>query len=409
MESNDIIFDLAEEFSKLNNYNYELVLGTKDGKPKMTFIVDMSSLSQRFTHITGLEHIDDINYFNMSSLSASQKDKKRNLAFKNILSKNITFQTIKKSSGKFFNSSTGEYFNFEQTHNPTTGKPYTIIERINSQKNIESVFNSLFKGKVFQRNPIDNIMGYSKINAPYVLKFPTSNHLENLYIFFEKSNSNKKGSSKKSFMRVNTAFTDKTDLIKNPINTYMVLKINKIRVSKQSPDEVETIFENQKYIEYMKAKSQNNASIKTEFIKMDFGNKKLSTSGNVAVLPQPHFSLGQALEDLINGWAEKIKASVEERRQELRNAKQEITALKEAIAKRDEQLAEKNNEIANLKEERAKLTDQLEKQKQLVTTAAKPTRSLSQNLDNFAKRVRTENAAKSHSKPNSMHTTDKKR
>lgn len=310
MESNDIIFDLAEEFSKLNNYNYELVLGTKDGKPKMTFIVDMSSLSQRFTHITGLEHIDDINDFNMSNLSASQKDKKRNLAFKNIISKNITFQTIKKSSGKFFNSSTGEYFNFEQTHNPTTGKPYTIIERINSQKNIESVFNSLFKGKVFQRNPIDNIMGYSKINAPYVLKFPTSSHLENLYIFFEKSNSNKKGSSKKSFMRVNTAFTDKTDLIKNPINTYMVLKINKIRVSKQSPDEVETIFENQKYIEYMKAKSQNNASIKTEFIKMDFGNKKLSTSGNVAVLPQPHFSLGQALADLINGWAEKIKASV---------------------------------------------------------------------------------------------------
>lgn len=406
MEGNDIIFDLAEEFSKLNNYNYELVLGTKDGKPKMTFIVDMSSLSQRFTHITGLEHIDDINDFNMSNLSASQKDKKRNLAFKNIISKNITFQTIKKSSGKFFNSSTGEYFNFEQTHNPTTGKPYTIIERINSQKNIESVFNSLFKGKVFQRNPIDNIMGYSKINAPYVLKFPTSSHLENLYIFFEKSNSNKKGSSKKSFMRVNTAFTDKTDLIKNPINTYMVLKINKIRVSKQSPDEVETIFENQKYIEYIKAKFQNNASIKTEFIKMDFGNKKLSTSGNVAVLPQPHFSLGQALADLINGWAEKIKASVEERRQELRNAKQEITALKEAIAKRDEQLAEKNNEIANLKEERAKLTDQLEKQKQLVTTAAKPTKSCSQNLDDFAKRVRAENVAKSQSKPNSMHTTD---
>ena len=101
MGSNDIIFDLAEEFSKLKNYNYELVLGTKDGKPKMTFIVDMSSLSQRFTHITGLEHIDDINDFNMSNLSASQKDKKRNQAFKNIISKNITFQTIKKGVGNF--------------------------------------------------------------------------------------------------------------------------------------------------------------------------------------------------------------------------------------------------------------------------------------------------------------------
>ncbi len=371
MESNDIIYDLATEFFELKNYNYELVLGTKDGKPKISFIVDLISLSQRFTHITGLEHIDDINDFNMSDLSANQKDKKRNQALRNVLSNNITFKTIKNMSGKFFNNSTGEYFTFEKTHNPTTGKPYTIIERLNSQKNIESVFNSLYKGKVLQRNPIDNIMGYSKISASYVLKFPTSNHLENLYIFFEKSNSHKKGHDKKSFMRINTAFTDKTDLIKNPINTYTVLKINKIRVSKQSPDEVETIFENQKFVEYMKAKSQNNTSIKTEFIKMDFVKKELSTSGNVAVLSKPRFSFGQALANLINGWSEKIKAGVEERRQELRNAKQEITDLKEAIAKRDEQLAEKNNEIANLKEERAKLTDQLEKQKQLVTTTAK--------------------------------------
>ncbi len=60
MESNDIIYDLATEFFELKNYNYELVLGTKDGKPKISFIVDLSSLSQRFTHITGLEHIDDI-------------------------------------------------------------------------------------------------------------------------------------------------------------------------------------------------------------------------------------------------------------------------------------------------------------------------------------------------------------
>lgn len=248
----------------------------------------------------------------MSNLSASQKDKKRNQDFKNIISKNITFQTIKKRSGKFFNNSTGEYFNFEQTHNPTTGKPYTIIERINSQKNIESVFNSLFKAKVLQRNPIDNIMGYSKINAPYVLKFPTSSHFESLYIFFEKSNSHKKRSAKGNCMRVNTAFSDKHDLIRSPINTFTVLKINKVRVSYQSQDEVQT-------------KSKNNASIKTEFIKMDFGDKGIINSGDVAVLSQPRFSFGQALANLINGWAEKIKASVEERRQELRNAKQEIT------------------------------------------------------------------------------------
>lgn len=123
MESNDIIYDLATEFFELKNYNYELVLGTKDGKPKISFIVDLSSLSQRFTHITGLEHIDDINDFNMSDLSANQKDKKRNQALRNVLSNNITFKTIKNMSGKFFNNSTGEYFTFEKTHNPTTGKP----------------------------------------------------------------------------------------------------------------------------------------------------------------------------------------------------------------------------------------------------------------------------------------------
>ncbi len=141
MESNDIIYDLATEFFELKNYNYELVLGTKDGKPKISFIVDLSSLSQRFTHITGLEHIDDINDFNMSDLSANQKDKKRNQALRNVLSNNITFKTIKNMSGKFFNNSTGEYFTFEKTHNPTTGKPYTIIERLNSQKNIVMLYN----------------------------------------------------------------------------------------------------------------------------------------------------------------------------------------------------------------------------------------------------------------------------
>ena len=138
------------------------------------------------------------------------------------------------------------------------------------------------------------------------------------------------------------------------------------------------------------------------------GNINLFSSG-VAVAQHQRLSLKDAFTSLLNNWAEKIKASVEERRQELRNTKQEITDLKEAIAKRDEQLAEKNNEIANLKEERAKLTDQLEKQKQFVTTTAKPTRSFSQNLDDFAKRVRAENAAKSQAKPNHTHPTDKKR
>ena len=210
-------------------------------------------------------------------------------------------------------------------------------------------------------------------------------------------------------MRVNTAFSDKPDLIRSPINTFTVLKINKVRVSNQSQDEVQTIYESQKYIEYLRTKSKNNASIKTEFIKMDFGDKGIINSGDVAVLSQPRFSFGQALANLINGWAEKIKASVEERRQELRNAKQEITDLKEAIAKRDEQLAEKDDEISNLKKEYADLSDQLEKQKQLVTTTAKPSRSFAQNLDDFSKRVRAENAAKSQSKPNHTRSTDKKR
>ena len=44
-----------------------------------------------------------------------------------------------------------------------------------------------------------------------------------------------------------------------------------------------------------------------------------------------------------------------------------------------------------------------------IVTPIKPKRSFRQNLDNFAQRVNTENAAKSQSKPNHTHTTDQKR
>lgn len=409
MENKDIVYNIAEEFSKLKNYNYVLVLETKDGKPKMKFTIDMSSLSKRFTHISGLEHIDDIEDFNMKNLSAGEKEKKRSRTLKKILSKDITFKTIENKSKLFFKTSTKEYFSFEHTQNPTTGKPYTIIDRLNSQKNIESVFNSLFKGKILQRNHMDKIMGYSKIDAPYVLKYPTSYSSENLYIFFEKDYSHSSKHNKENTMRVSTAFSDKSDLIRNPINTFTVLKISKVKLSNQQPDEVQEIYENQKYTDFLQATTKNNAPMKTEFIKMNFGNERLFNSNTVAVLSRPHFSFGQALSNLINGLAEKIKTGVEERRQELRKAKQENDALKKAIAERDEQLAKKNDEIANLEKECADLSDQLEKQKQLITTAAKPTRSFSQNLDDFAKRVRAENAAKPQSKTDQMHKTDKKR
>lgn len=397
MGSNDIIYDLAEEFSKLKNYNYELVLGTKDGKPKMTFIVDMSSLSQRFTHISGLEHIDDIKDFNMNNLSANQKVNKRNQTFKKIMSKNITFQTIKKKSGIFFDNLTGEYFNFEKTHNPTTGKPYTIIERINSQKNIESVFNSLYKGKVLQRNTLDNLIGYSKINAPYVLKFPTSSNMQSLYIFFEKSSSTKVRHSKDDYMRVNTAFLDKNDLIRNPINTFTVLKINKIKVSNKSQNAVQTIYENQKYTEYLQTK--NIASNNTEYMKIDFGNKGLINSGDVAVLSRPRFTFGQAISSFLKGIVNKVKKIVERL---LRKPDQDTTGTDGTNRGSGNSLrdsAPKQADTTSLKSETHELLEKdaptmEQSQKPLVKTAAAPRKSFSQGLDELAKRPRAQGSPK---------------
>lgn len=127
-----------------------------------------------------------------------------------------------------------------------------------------------------------------------------------------------------------------------------------------------------------------------------------TTSNGAAVLTPPRQTFGQALSSFFG----KIKQFLEDKSTENRRL---ISELQKELYERNSQLSEKDDEISNLKKECANLSNQLEKQKQLVTTTAKPTRSFSQNLDDFAKRVRTENAAKSQSKPNHTHTTDQKR
>lgn len=404
-DDNDIIFQIAKQFSELKDYDYTIVFGTKAGIPKQTITINMNCLSQRFSHIIGLEHIKDFEDFNIKdNLSSFEKDRRRSRIFNKVLAKDITLESLKQKSKMFFNASTNEYYSFKNTVNPTTKKPYTIIERLNAIKNIESIFDtSLSYGKLYERNLSDYMMGYTKIPALYVIGIPTSNKSECLYFFLDNNSTD---------MRIITAFSDSAQLFRNPKKTYSVLKIDKIKRS--SRNENKEIYINPKYASFLRANNQTYSSNKTENMRTNSYKIPLHimNQGGAAALASPLFPrppFGQAVREFLKDIVNKIKEIVEHllRKSDQDTAGTDDTNRGSGNSLRDS--APKQADTTSLKSETHELLEKdaptmEQSQKPLVKTAATPRKTFSQGLDDLSRRF----GGRSSTKPPLHNNTDHK-
>lgn len=79
----DLLFKTALEFGKLTNLGYKIVVGRK----KKAYTIQLRFPVDSFFHLAGLQHLEDITF--------PSKNKER--IYKEILNKNLTYNTIKKS------------------------------------------------------------------------------------------------------------------------------------------------------------------------------------------------------------------------------------------------------------------------------------------------------------------------
>lgn len=376
--ANDILLDSATEFQTIKDYNYRFTIA-KSGK---SFDISLRFLKQDYTHIVGLDHLID--------RFISKKAKYKSGVFDDIVSGKITLSSI--SSSKFFNDP------FPSTYNIRTKTAYTLSERIEASRDIIYYLDNVDKWELYKwdknksyiKMP-DGKIKQSLINADYMLAVPSkTNPKEKMYIFmYEKS-----GDNHTKQLCVHSAFPDCLDLSQGQERAYAILYAEKVNIKK-----------NQTTVLRPRKGSGNPTSGNPNVMKMTFntpsvGQNSLNSNG-AAILTAPRFTLGQALTNLINKWAEKIGEGIERRRRELKTAKEEIVELKQALSERDEQLAQKeeqliakDNEIVGLKKQNAALMVDLTEKNKLIR-AANPIKTLSQKMNDATKRSREKKAAAS--------------
>ncbi len=124
------LFSIAKKCDSFSNFSYELIVGTKKGKAKFNFVIDTKWFKERFTHISGLEHIDDIPDFNLDKrYNSTKKDHIRSATFNKTIQKEITFTTLRERSEKFYSEEKG-FYKLDGPPNPNTKEKYTIVDRI---------------------------------------------------------------------------------------------------------------------------------------------------------------------------------------------------------------------------------------------------------------------------------------
>lgn len=148
----DLLYDAAVRYKQLENDTYEILLGRK-GK---LYTLMLHFPAESFYHLVGLQHLTDITF----------PSQNRERIFKEILQRNITMETLKKSV--FFEE------NF-------------ISERIENLYLIENII-STNDGISYRINPKDYIK-YTTIQADYLFEYKKV--IPQIFYFFsviEKSN-----------------------------------------------------------------------------------------------------------------------------------------------------------------------------------------------------------------------------
>lgn len=213
----DDLYNSAKSFDEATKYNYILCAS----RSKKQFIVNLNCLEDEYTHIMGLDHLQDIRIFSSHNIQVKTS------AFQRILSQEISFSDISKSN--FFSQP------FPGTYNSATKSEYTLANRISVLQNIEKILDTAYTGKLYKwdkKNAVkempDGKIIPTKIDGDYMMAIPSQrNPDEKIYLFFYKDMSPNKKRNSPEKLYLFSAFADCLDLSRGQERPYTILQETK--------------------------------------------------------------------------------------------------------------------------------------------------------------------------------------
>lgn len=259
----DLLSDAALSFSKSLEYDYLFKLGNKKRKILLSVI---SNNKSEFTHIMGLDHLDDI------PVITGNNSRQKEAIFEKILKGKIIFEDIKGSQN--LNRHIKGSFNYY------TNKPYTIAERLTSLQDFESILNSSYNGSIRRWNSSqckavlpNGSPRKVKIPADFLLTVPSKERAkENYYFFLYQTNKNAPNSEPIK-LSIFSAFPDCVDLTRGQECPFTILQLEKLNIRTNQKEEVyirpsykaELIKENQNKDSLIEVKSEEQYPTKAYF------------------------------------------------------------------------------------------------------------------------------------------------
>lgn len=332
------IYDAAVEFQEIKKQEYNIVLGYKNRSSN----ISLRFFDDNFFHLCGLQYLKDVAALN----DISNSSKALNL----VLNKSISQKDLEKS----------DYF-----------LKNNIADRIARVADLAQLLNNSLKDSQINIYKYNNHANpYSSIKGQYLLKMNAYDN-RTVYLVLEKHHSAENKFFGLSIFSRNLE-KEKDFSIGHTFNTLLYATRTPLDINNKAISEKEEVlFKHSKYY----SSSENNIKI----VKFE---PLIKQEGNVGVLTYPRPSVGQSL----LGFIKKLKAHFNDFRKDKKASK--------ALDERNFQISnsERDNELKeNDKQQSLQIT---QNHKTLEYSTTKPTKSFSQGLDDFTKRVNAQNAQK---------------
>lgn len=205
----DVLKEAACAYDEVSKYDYTFWLG--NSKRKMTISI-LSTPIEMFTHISGLDHLQDIPQI------TAKDEKAKKAVFRNILNGKIGYSDIEPSKYLF------ESFSSD---NETT---FTINDRIKHIANIKKYLDNASEGSFQKWEKRRCQFRGCQINADYLLSVPLdkSDNTKRMYFFLKKSNRSS-NSDRNTPLRlfIVSAFPDFSGLTLGQQRPFTILKLTK--------------------------------------------------------------------------------------------------------------------------------------------------------------------------------------
>lgn len=216
----NVLQEAAINYDRLTKTEYLYTIGTKDRSLVIFEFVGCNT--EEFTHIYGLDHLDDVPEFNQLNNSSAKKR-----VFKKIKLGDITMDYLIDNSSKIEEP-------IPSTYNPETGTGFTILDRIISLKNLEEILDnaenaSLYKwvqGKSRYVGP-DGKKRTSNIKADYLLLIPGPIAGTNYHIFAYKERNIDPNEPER--LKIHSAFLDGANLASGQGKALPILHVRKYK------------------------------------------------------------------------------------------------------------------------------------------------------------------------------------